>query len=136
MSIGLLAWQFSPFLALGGAAFDEFSKSKQLPARLPRLTGVAAIVLPSTATASSEPLPASPGTIRLGLRLVDGQGTASEFGSVQRRDSLISIGGIGHFDKAEASRAAGVPVGDNSDSFHISVRLENGSQLRLSRTVG
>jgi hypothetical protein len=91
---------------------------------------------PAAKTLSPSATTTAPGTIGLGLRLVDLQRSASQFGSVQRGNRLISFGGVRHLHKPKASSSACLPIRDNADFFHGTVSFENSSQLRLGCAVG
>jgi hypothetical protein len=86
----------------------------------------------STTTAKSlspTPAPSTPGTVRLGLRLVNLQRAPAQFRSIESRDCFVSLGGIGHFHETETPGSARLPVGHNADFFHCTVSLENRSQF-------
>jgi hypothetical protein len=95
------------------------------------LARVSAIIIPSAAAATetlSTPS-AAPGTVGLRLRLIDGQGAASQFGSVQGRDGFVGFAGIRHFDKGKAARTPGFSISDNADFLNVAVRREYRAQL-------
>jgi hypothetical protein len=120
-----------------------FQETRKLPARFARLACVPLIIIapasPSS-TAATKPLStatATPlGTVGLGLRLVDFQRASAQFRPVQRRDSLVGLGGIGHFHESKAAGTAGFAIGHNADFFHRTMSLEYGSQFGLGSAVG
>jgi hypothetical protein len=114
---------------------------EKLPARFAWLAWVATIVVaPASATTAAKALAATATAaawaVGLWLGLIDGQGASTQIGSVQRGDRLIGFAGVGHFYEREASRAAGIPVGNEGDFFDCAVRLENVSQFGFGCTVG
>jgi hypothetical protein len=93
----------------------EENPAGNLPARFAGLTGVSLVVIASASTttaAAAKPLSAALGPVSLWLRLVDGQGAAPQLCSVQCRNSLLGLSGIGHFHKPEAARPPSFPVSD------------------------
>ena len=109
----------------------------RLPAWFPGLTGVPAIVVfPAAASAATKSLSSAAGPVGLGLRLIDLQRASPQFGSVQRGDGFIGLAGVRHFNKCEAPRATGFPVGHDADLFDSAMRLENVAQLGLGCAVG
>jgi hypothetical protein len=111
---------------------------EKLPARFAWLAWVATIVVaPASATATAKALAATAAAWAVGLwlGLIDGQGASTQIGSVQRGDRLIGFAGVGHFYEREASRAAGIPVGNEGDFFDCAVRLENISQFSFGCTM-
>jgi hypothetical protein len=129
---------FSVSLAATCSCPLDYRKSRDLPARLTGLSRVAAVVIApmSPAIAAATKPSAAPGPFRLGLRFVDLQRASSQFRSIQGGNRFISFTSVRHFNKREPPRAAGFPVGHDTDSFDLTVCLENGSQLRFGGTVG
>src|SRR5262249_5287611 len=80
---------------------------------------------------------ASVGTNAASLRswpsFADVQNPAAEFLAVQTLDSPVRLVFIRHVDKRESARAAGVPIGHQTDANHLAVRLERRAQLGLGR---
>src|ERR1700733_7992367 len=119
----------------------------ELPARFPRLARIATIVVaptsaaPATKTFTSASTTksftaAAPWTIGLWLGLIDGQGAATKFGSVQRRNRLVGLSGIGHFHERDTSRASGIAIRHQADLVHRAVWLKDTSQFSFGRAVG
>src|ERR1700733_369590 len=119
----------------------------KLPARFARLARIATIVVappsaaPATktftsASASESFTTAASWTIGLWLGLIDGQGTATKVGSVQRGNRLVGFSGIGHFHERETSRASCVAVRHQADLVHRAMWLKDTSQFSFGRAVG
>src|ERR1700733_5143453 len=119
----------------------------ELPARFPRLARIATIVVaptsaaPATKTFTSASTTksftaAAPWTIGLWLGLIDGQGAATKFGSVQRRNRLVGLSGIGHFHERDTSRASGIAIRHQADLVHRAMWLKDTSQFSFGRAVG
>src|ERR1700723_555016 len=119
----------------------------KLPARFARLARIATIVVapPSAASATKTFTSASaaksftaaaPWAIGLWLGLIDGQGTATKVGSVQRGNRLVGFSGIGHFHERETSRASCVAVSHQADLVYRAVWLKDTSQFSFGRAVG
>jgi hypothetical protein len=141
--IGLLAFTIPPVFngIITGwqyAASTDSAESKTLPARLAGLARMTLVVIASpSSTPAAKPLSsAAAWTLGLGLGLIDFQRASAQFGSVQGGDGLIGFGSIWHFNKCKTAGAASLAVSDDADLVHVSVRLENGSQLGLSCGVG
>jgi hypothetical protein len=83
-------------------------------------------------TAATEPAAA----LGLGTGLVDVEGAATEFFSVQGRNRLLRFSGIRHFDESKSARSAGVPVSDNTYLIDFSVGLKQRAQLGFGCAVG
>src|ERR1700723_2393362 len=119
----------------------------KLPARFARLARIATIVVapPSAASATKTFTSASaaksftaaaPWAIGLWLGLIDGQGTATKVGSVQRGNRLVGFSGIVHFHERETSRASCVAVRHQADLVYRAVWLKDTSQFSFGRAVG
>src|SRR6266511_3320900 len=92
-----------------------------LPARLARLTRMAAVIItPSPAMTAAGPAAA----LRLGARFVYGKCAPSYIFAVQSRDRRLCFAVVRHFDKAEAARASGVAIGDYAGAVNGAVGLE------------
>jgi hypothetical protein len=105
-------------------------ESEKLPAGFAGLAGVTLIVIASSSASASKPLSTSAAwPIRFWFGLIDGQRTSTQFSAIQCRNGFIGFTRIGHFHKRKTPRAARLPVSHDADLFHVSVRLENGSQL-------
>jgi hypothetical protein len=94
-----------------------------------------------TAAASAKALSAATtatalGTVGLGLRLINLQSPSAQFRAVQRRYSLIGLGGICHFHESEPAGPSRFAIGHNADFFHRTMSLEYGSQFGLGCAVG
>jgi len=76
-------------------------------------------------------LAAAERTVRLGTRLVNIQGAAVEFPTIQLRDSAIGVCVGPHLDKSEPFRPPCVAIGYDADAVYTSVRLEHGSNRIL-----
>src|SRR5512146_191267 len=82
---------------------------RPLPARLSRLTGMAAVIVASTAaTSATEPAAA----LRFWASFVYGERTSARVAAVEGGDGSVSFAVVRHFDKPEAPRTAGVAVSD------------------------
>jgi hypothetical protein len=111
----------------------------KLPARFPRLTRVATVVIAATSASAAATKPLSttaawPFSLRLSL--VNLQSPSPEFSAVEGRDSLVGRGGVFHLNKSEATGLSGVPVGDDADAVHLSVRREQIAQFIFSGAMG
>jgi hypothetical protein len=101
---------------------------KGLPARLAPLPGWAAVRTLRAASAKSA-------AAALGLRpgFIDIDRAAAQIGPIQGGDGAVRLGGVRHFDKGKAARAAGVPVGYQVDALHVSIWLEECTEGRFGR---
>src|ERR1022692_898164 len=70
----------------------------------------------------------------LGFRpsLVDIERTAIEIGTIEGRNGAVRFGGVRHFDERKTARAAGVAVGYEVDTIHLSVGLKERTDGRFS----
>jgi hypothetical protein len=70
----------------------------------------------------------------LGFRpsLVDIERTAIEIGAIERRNRAVRFSGVRHFDERKTARAAGVTVGYEVDTVHLSVGLKERTDGRFS----
>jgi hypothetical protein len=57
---------------------------------------------------------------------------AVEISSIQRRNRAVRFSGVRHFDERKTARAAGVTVGYQIDTVHLSVRLKERTDRRFS----
>src|SRR5579863_1133495 len=89
----------------------------------------------TAAKAPSAASTASSRTISLRLCFVHGQGAAAHVRSVESSNGLLRFSRVGHFDEREAARTSGITVGHHGDLFHLTVGLENTTQIGLGRTV-
>jgi hypothetical protein len=89
---------------------------------------VTAIIVPASASAASAaktPAATLSRPVCLGLRFINGQCAAAEFGAIQRSDSFIGFTGIGHFDERETARPAGIPIRHKANLVDRTMWLEN-----------
>src|SRR5450755_2055531 len=103
--------------------------------------GLAALARSTTATTTAGTATATPATeaaattaAALGFRpsLVDIERTAIEIGTIQGRNGAVRFGGVRHFDERKSARAAGVAVGYEVDTIHLSVGLKERTDGRFS----
>src|SRR5450631_1624049 len=92
--------------------FNEFWRSKGLPAFVPALATTAA---------------ATESAFRFRTRFVDVQRTAIELAAVQFRNGAIRIRVCAHFDESKTTRLPCVTIRDNAHTLYRSVRLEQRS---------
>jgi hypothetical protein len=85
----------------------------------------------ATATAATE---AAATAAALGFRpsLVDIERTAIEIRTIEGRNRAVRFGGVRHFDERKTARTAGVTVGYQVDTVHLSVGLEERTDGRFS----
>src|SRR6202011_3407331 len=103
-------------------------------ARLARMAPIV-IAVSATASAATKTLSAF-WTVRLRFSFIDGQGAATQFGPIQRGDSLIGFAGIGHLHKSKTARAAGFAVRYQADFLNCTMRLKNSTQFSFGCAVG
>jgi hypothetical protein len=104
------------------AAFTATTTATAAGASAASATAKSASASATTAKASSTTTAAR--TVRLRLRLINLQRASLEFGSVQGRDGLFGFASVSHFHEGKSAGAAGFAVGDHTDFFDGSVRLE------------
>src|SRR5215467_4992699 len=97
---------------------------------------MAAVTVAAASASTSKTRAATSGTVGLGFGLVDRQGSSAQISPIECRDRRIGFTGIGHFNKAETSGAARVPIGHERDLFHRAMCLEDISQHRFGCAVG
>jgi len=89
---------------------------------------VAPIIVPASASAASAAKTPATTTLSrpvcLGLRFINRQCAAADFGSIQRSDSLIGFTGIGHFDERETARPTGIPIRHKANLVDRTMWLE------------
>src|ERR1019366_2354383 len=105
-----------------------------LPAGLAALARSTTATTAGTATATpTTKAPATPAAA-LGFRpsLVDIERTAIEISTVESRNGAVRFGGVRHFDERKSARAAGVAVGYEVDTIHLSVGLKERTDGRFS----
>jgi hypothetical protein len=121
------AVDFAEFAARLEAAPFQNSSQVELPAGFPGLTCMPLVIVAAAAASATKALStaASAAARRVGLRLclVDLQGAASEFRSIQSGYCLIGFRCIGHFDEAEAAGASTAPCASNKPRSSGSVVL-------------
>src|SRR5450759_2419738 len=106
-----------------------------LPARLAALArSTTTTTTAGTATTAATTEAAATTAAALGFRpsLVDIECTAIEISTIERRNRAVRFGGVRHFDKRKTARAAGVAVGYEVDTVHLSVRLKERTDGRFS----
>jgi hypothetical protein len=97
------------------------------------------IAIPSAAPAAAAPTSittissTASAALDLGARFVHVQGASANLSAVQSGDGFFSVFSTGHFHKAEAARAPGIPVGHDADAVHLSVYLEEFAQFVFRR---
>jgi hypothetical protein len=132
------AVDFAEFAARLEAAPFQNSSQVELPAGFPGLTCMPLVIVAAAAASATKALStAASAARRVGLRLclVDLQGAASEFRSIQSGYCPIGFRCIGHFDEAEAAGASGFAVGDNADFLDCAMRLKQAAQLWFGGAV-
>src|SRR5262249_48971836 len=72
-------------------------------------------------------------SVLAGLGLTDGQRPSAMRHAVEVRDGLLGFRLVRHLDKAKASRAPGVAIGNDLDALHRAIGFE---QLRNVRFGG
>src|SRR5947207_1759962 len=69
---------------------------------------------------------ATAGALGLRPRFIDGEGAPIELGAAEGLDSPFRFRVVGHFDKAESLRLAGIAVGDDAHPLNGAVSFEHG----------
>jgi hypothetical protein len=102
----------------------------RLPAGLtpPR---TAATATAGTATAATAETTATAATLGFGASFIDIQRAAVKFLAIEGGNRPVGLGGVRHFDECETARAAGVPIGDQVDTFYVPVRLKEPTDGRF-----
>jgi hypothetical protein len=105
-----------------------------LPAGLAALARSTTTTTAGTAAAAATTEAAATTAAALGLRpsLVDVERTAIEIGSIERRNRAVRFGGVRHFDERKTARAAGIAVGYEVYTIHLSVGLKERTDGRFS----
>jgi hypothetical protein len=86
----------------------------------------------ATTTAATEAAATTAAALGFGPSLVDIERTAIEISSIERRNRAVRFGGVRHFDERKTARAAGVAVGYEVDTVHLSVGLKERTDGRFS----
>ena len=94
-----------------------------------------AIVITPTAASTAKTLSSAARAFGLRFGLVNGQRSAAQIRAVERGDGFVGFAGIRHFYEPETARTASIPVCDQCDFFHGSVRFKEASQLSFARAV-
>jgi len=97
-------------------AFD--SQLRRLPSRL------ATLARPTAAARTPKRIPESATARRFWPGFINFQSAAIQVGSVKSRNSAVGFRSIRHFDERKSARAPGIPVGDDFDAIHGSMRLK------------
>src|ERR1035441_1444796 len=105
-----------------------------LPAGLAALARATTAPTVGTATATPTTEAAATTAAALGFRpsLVDIECTAIEISTVEGRNGAVRFSGVRHFDERKSAGAAGVAVGYEVDTIHLSVGLEERTDGRFS----
>src|ERR1017187_4417438 len=105
-----------------------------LPAGLAALAGSPTATTAGTATATPTTEAAATTAAALGFRpsLVNIERTAIEISTIEGRNGAVRFGGVRHFDERKSAGAAGVAVGYEVDTIHLSVGLEERTDGRFS----
>jgi hypothetical protein len=107
--------------------------SGALPAGLAALARSATTTTARTATttASAE---AAATAAALGFRpsLINIERTAIKICTIEGRNRAIRFSGVRHFDERKTARTAGVAVGYQVDTVHLSIRLKERTDRRFS----
>src|SRR5215813_14577948 len=69
------------------------------------------------------------------LRLIHRQGPAFELCAVEPLDGGFGRRAVGHLDKAKAFGAARVPIGNDIDLVHSTIRLKELAEAMIRRTI-
>src|SRR5258706_436503 len=79
--------------------------------------------------------PAVAAALAIGFRtsFIDIDRSSTKVSAVKGRDGSFGFFGVRHFNKAKASRAARIPIGDNTDPFHGSVIFKQGAKRFFRR---
>jgi hypothetical protein len=96
---------------------------------------MATIVVAPTTASTAKTLATTPRMLGLGFGLVDGQGPASQIGSIQGRYRFVGFTGIGHLDEPETTGSSRIPIGDQCDLFDRAMCLEKVAQFGFRRAV-
>src|SRR4051794_33757625 len=102
-----------------------------LAARTASTTATTPAAGPAATTAATEAA-ATATALGFGPSFVNIERTAIEICSIERRDRAIRFGGVRHFDERKPARTAGVTVGYQVDTVHLSVRLKERTDGRFS----
>ena len=105
-----------------------------LPAGLAALARSATTTTARTATTTASAEAATTAAAALGFRpsLIDIECTAIKISTIERRNCAIRFSGVRHFNERKTARAAGVTVGYQVDTVHLSVRLKERTDGRFS----
>jgi len=79
--------------------------------------------------------PSITAALAIGFRtsFIDIDGSSTKVSAVKGGDGSVGFFGVRHFNKAKASRAARIPIGDNTDPFHGSVIFKQGAKRFFRR---
>ena len=104
-----------------------------LPAGLAALARSATTTTARTATTTAT-AEAAATAAALGFRprLIDIERTAIKISAIECCNCAIRLGGVRHFNERKTARAAGVTVGYQVDSVHLSVGLKERTDRRFS----
>jgi hypothetical protein len=105
-------------------AFD--SHLRRLPARL------ATLARPTAAARTPKRIPESATAWRFWPGFINFQRPAIQVGSVESRNRAVSFRRIRHLDERKSARTPGIPVGDDFDAIHGSMRLKQQTDGGLS----
>jgi hypothetical protein len=86
-------------------------------------------VAPATAAISATTASSGATTLPFGASFVDVQFAAAELATVEAGDGLFAIVVAGHLDEPETARAAGIAVGEDTDSIDLSIGRKQLPQL-------
>jgi len=65
---------------------------------------------------------------------VDVQRPAVKIGAIQGRDGPVAFRVVAHFNESKTSGLSGIPVGHDTDTIDVSMRLKQGSNRILGST--
>src|SRR5665213_754902 len=98
-------------------------------------TAAAAAISTTAATVAAATAAAESTALGTGTGFVHVQRAAVQFLTVQGLNGFHGLGLIGHFDKGEAPRLAGVTIAHHAGFFNGAVRGKSGLELRLRGLV-
>jgi hypothetical protein len=94
------------------------------------------VVTPTTTTAPTTTAAETAAALCLGPSFVYGKRTPARIAAVQSGDGGVGFVVVGHFDKTEAARAAGIAIGYYRRAINGAVRLKPLAQISFRGAKG
>jgi hypothetical protein len=108
------------------ATLANFTRPICLPAVVLARTAAAVATASATTTAGS--------AVGFRTSFIDVQRPAVQVGAIERRDGLIRLRPVTHFNESKSSSLPGVPVGDDADTVNGAVCFKHGSNRIFGST--